>query len=69
MTPAQRRYDEDLISSLRNMATWVLPRSRRLSDTLKIAADRIAALSSAAPIEVPFAQQQPASTPDQANHA
>jgi len=71
MTPAQRQYDEDLITSLRNMAAWVLPRSRKMSSTLKLAADRLDALCSELPVTMPVDQShtQPASTPDQANHA
>jgi hypothetical protein len=59
MTPAQRKYDRDFIGALRRMAQNIEPRSRQLSDTLKLAAERIDALSSAAPID------QPASTPEQ----
>ena len=44
MTPAQRQYDLDLAASMRRMAVWIEPRSRKVSDTLKIAAERIAAL-------------------------
>ena len=70
MTPTQRKYDEDLVLSLHNMAQWIAPRSRKVSDTLKLAADRIDALSSAAPVEAPPALDahgqiiQPASTSD-----
>ena len=74
MTPAQRKYDIDLIASLRRMAQNIEPRSRQLSDTLKVAAERLDALSSAAPVE-PAPQlahdgqpiHQPASSPDQAS--
>lgn len=71
MTPAQRKFDVDLALSLRNMASWIGPRSRKVADTLILAADRIDALSSSAPVE-PQPQldmhgriKQPASTPDQ----
>jgi hypothetical protein len=60
MTPAQRKYDTDLVASLQNMAQRIAPRSRKLSDALKLAAERIGALSSAAPVET----IQPASTSD-----
>jgi len=73
MTPAQRKYDIDLVASMRRMAQRIEPRSRQLSDALKVAATRIDALSSAAPVEsAPHLAQdgqldhQPASTPDQA---
>ena len=59
MTPAQRKYDRDFVGALQRMAKSIEPRSRQLSDTLKLAAERIDALSSAAPID------QPASTPEQ----
>jgi hypothetical protein len=73
MTPAQRKYDLDLIASMRRMSQRIAPRSRQISDALKVAAERLDALSSAAPVE-PAPQlaqdgqlvQQPASTPDQA---
>ena len=70
MTPAQRKYDQDLIASMRMMAQRILPRSRQISDALKGAAERLDALSSSAPVEVaPQLGQdgriidQPASTP------
>jgi hypothetical protein len=70
MTPAQRKYDSDLIASMRRMAQNIEPRSRQLSDTLKVAAERLDALSSQAPVEPgPNVAQdtpldhQPASTP------
>ena len=53
MTPAQRKYDTDLVLSLRSMATWIAPRSRKVADTLKLAADRIDALSATVPVEQP----------------
>ena len=56
MTPAQRQYDLDLAKSMHKMAAWIEPKSRKVADTLKVAAKRIEALSS---------QIQPASTPDQ----
>lgn len=71
MTPAQRQYDLDLAASMNRMATWIEPRSRKVSDTLKIAAARIAALASALPADAevqldPHGNKiQPASTPDQ----
>jgi len=75
MTPAQRKYDIDLVASMRRMAQRIEPRSRQLSDALKLAATRIDALSSAAPVEpAPKLAQdgqldhQPASNkPDQAH--
>jgi hypothetical protein len=75
MTPAQRKFDQDLIASMRRMAQRIEPRSRQLSDALKVAAERIDALSSAAPVEpAPQLAQdgqinnQPASNkPDQAH--
>jgi len=73
MTPAQRKYDLDLIASLRRTAQRVASRSRQLSDTLKLAAERLDALSTTAPVEpTPNLAQdgqavhQPASTLDQA---
>jgi hypothetical protein len=73
MTPAQRKYDLDLIASMRQMSQQIVPRSRKIADALKVAADRLDALSSAAPVEpAPQLAQdgqpihQPASTPDQA---
>lgn len=59
MTPAQRQYDLDLAASMHRMAKWIEPRSRKVSDTLKLAATRIEALAVSLPIE------QPASAPDQ----
>ena len=41
MTPAQRQYDLDLVASMQQMAVWIEPRSRKVSDTLKVAAMRI----------------------------
>jgi len=70
MPPAQRKYDSDLIASLRNMAAWIAPRSRKVSDTLKLAADRLNALSAFVPVEPPPQLDahgqiiQPASTSD-----
>jgi hypothetical protein len=70
MTPAQRKYDQDLAASMRTMAQRIEPRSRQISDALKVAASRLDALSSAAPVEPgPNVAQdtplihQPASTP------
>jgi hypothetical protein len=57
MTPAQRQYDLDLARSMHRMAAWIEPRSRKVADTLNIAAKRIEALSTQT--------DQPASTPDQ----
>lgn len=64
MTPAQRKYDTELAASMRQMAQQFAKRSRKVSDTLKLAADRIDALSSSAPVEPEV--KQPASTPAQA---
>ena len=66
MTPAQRKYDQDLAVAMRRMAQWIAPRSRKVSDTLKVAADRIDALSSSAPVEP---ENQPASTLGRASNA
>ena len=49
MTPAQRQYDIDLVAAMQRMATWIEPRSRKVSDTLRVAATRIAALSAIQP--------------------
>lgn len=71
MTPAQRQYDLDLAASMKRMAVSIEPRSRKVSDTLRVAADRIAALASALPADPPVQLDlhgnkiQPASTPDQ----
>ena len=54
MTPAQRKYDLELASSLRTMSQQVSPRSRKLGDTLTLAADRIDALSSSIPVDQPL---------------
>lgn len=59
MTPAQRKYDLDLAASMQRMAVWIEPRSRKVSITLKAAAERIEALVTSIPI-------QPASKPDEA---
>ena len=70
MTSAQCKYDIDLIAAMRRMVQNIESRSRQLSDTLKVAAERLDALSSAAPVEpAPQLAQngqpinQPASTP------
>jgi hypothetical protein len=72
MTPAQRKYDQDMIAAMRRMAQNIEPRSRQMSDMLKVAAERLDALSSAAPVEpAPQLAQngqpihQPASTPEE----
>ena len=74
MTPAQRKYDQDLIASLRQLSLRIAPRSRKVGDALRMAAQRLDALSSAAPVEAaPHLDQhgqptQPASSkPDQAH--
>ena len=70
MTPAQRQYDIDLVAAMRRMAVWIEPRSRKVSDTLRVAADRIYALASTLPADpaVQLDQHgnkiQPASTPE-----
>ena len=51
MTPAQRKYDFDLVASMQNMAVWIAPRSRKVSDTLKVAAERIAELAASLPVD------------------
>ena len=61
MTPAQRKYDQDLAASMQKMADWIAPRSRKVADTLRIAADRIKALAASLPDDPP--KNQPASTP------
>jgi hypothetical protein len=71
VTPAQRQYDLDLAASMLTMASWIEPRSRKVSDTLKIAATRILMLAANVPDDpVPQLDQhgnkiQPASTPEQ----
>ena len=72
MTPAERKFDQDLIKSLRVMAQNIFTRSRKISDTLKLAADRLEMLLAQAPLvpTPPIKQHepaQPASTPDQAS--
>ena len=70
MTPAQRKYDLDLVASMQRMAVWIEPRSRKVSDTLKVAAARIAALTGSLPdtataqLDAHGNKIQPASTPD-----
>jgi hypothetical protein len=51
MTPAQRKYDIDLVASMQKMASWIEPRSRKVSDTLRLAAERISALASSLPVD------------------
>lgn len=70
MTPAQRQYDLELVASMYKMAVWIEPRSRKVSDTLKLAASRISALAGSLP-DTATAQLdqhgnkiQPASTPE-----
>jgi hypothetical protein len=69
MTPAQRKYDLDLVLAMQMMANWIEPRSRKVSLTLKLAAERIAALSSSLPVDAAVQLDehgnkiQPASTP------
>ena len=53
MTPAQRQYDIDLAASMQRMAVWIEPRSRKVSDTLKIAAVRILMLAANVPDDTP----------------
>lgn len=71
MTPAQRKYDLDLAASMHRMALWIEPRSRKVSDTLRVAAKRIEALAASLPADpaVPLDSQgnkiQPASAPEQ----
>ena len=75
MTPAQRKYDTDLAAAMRDMAVRVASRSRKISDTLKVAADRLDALSSGVPVDpVPELDhhgniKQPASTLGRASNA
>ena len=66
MTPAQRKYDRDLIAALQVLARNIEPRSRKLSDALKLAAGRIDALSSMVPVDTPT---QPASNTGSSKHA
>ena len=68
MTPQQRKYDQDLASSMRLLATSIAKRSQKIALTLRMGADRLEALSTALPLTgpdptatTPFAQ--PASTP------
>ena len=62
----------DLVAPMRQMAQRIEPRSRKVSDTLKLAADRIDALSASVPVDPPPELEhqdnieQPASTPDRA---
>jgi hypothetical protein len=58
VTPAQRKYDLELAASMIKMSVWIAPRSRKVSDTLRVAAQRLNALAS----EI---DTQPASAPDQ----
>jgi len=51
MTPAQRKYDQDFVASLLRVSRNMEPRSRKLADMLKIAAERIGALSASMPID------------------
>lgn len=67
MTPAQRQYDLDLAVAMRRMSVWIEPRSRKVSSTLQLAAERIEALVTSIQIEQPLSVVtpiQPASTPD-----
>lgn len=72
MTPGERQYDIKLIKSMHDMAQWIAPRSAKISQTLLAGAERLEALSSAAPVEQPPEidasgnKIQPASTPDRA---
>ena len=72
ITPAQRKYYQDLTTSMRKMSQWIEPRSRKVSDTLHVAADVIEELSARVPVDpaVQLDQHgnkiQPASTPEQA---
>ena len=52
MTPAQRKYDSDLARSMERMANWIAPRSRKVSDTLKLGAQRLRALAYGEPPDV-----------------
>ena len=71
MTPAQRKYYQDLTASMQKMAQWIKPRSRKVSDTLHVAADVIEELAARVPVEPqPRLDQhgnkiQPASAPAQ----
>ena len=62
-TIAQRKYDQDLTKAMRNLAQNVLPRSRKIHDTLKLAADRLDDLIMRVPLEAAQNQfdNQPAS--------
>jgi hypothetical protein len=72
MTPAQRQYDLDLAVAMQRMAKQIEPKSRKVSETLRLAAERIAALASSLPADpaVQLDQHgnkiQPASTPGHA---
>lgn len=47
MTPAERRYDAELIASMRRMAQQIEPRLGVVATILTQAADRLQALSDA----------------------
>jgi hypothetical protein len=51
MTPAQRKYDIDLVAAMQRMAVWIEPRSRKVSITLRTAAERIEALAASVPVD------------------
>ena len=62
-TIAQRKFDQDLTRAMRLLAQNVLPRSRKLHDTLKLAADRLDDFIMRTPLEATPQQldNQPAS--------
>jgi hypothetical protein len=47
-TPAQRKYDHDFAAAMRVLAQRIRRHSRKISDTLVTAAERIEALSAGA---------------------
>ena len=71
ITPAQRKYDQDLADNLRAMSHMIAPRSRKLQLILARAAERIDDLVMRVPLDPtptldPHGNIQPASTPVQA---
>ena len=59
MTPAQRKYDIDLAEAMQRMSAWIAPRSRKVSDTLRLGADRLRALAYGEPGDVAPAKTLP----------
>jgi hypothetical protein len=66
MSAAQRKLDADLVKSLRHIARQLDRRSAKLGIVIRMAAERIEALSrdlDRTPAPGPQADNQPASTP------